>query len=325
MKSPLNSDAGLNSIPLNTPGSRGKKLSKCNFLQRVKKPLKTEFFRGSLLLFHFIAPTFFAVADDSIIPFSELWTINISGKYIVTSFSQEQSAQYITRKPWALGLGVRYKDISVTLFLPSFQTFNEHPFKSFDIQIFSFYDSIYYDGFCKLYRGFLDEESGNKDVDLQVFSSGISAGWLRNSKRHSLSAAYNLDCRQTSSSESAVLGFGIFYTSLFSNDKNIRPYNETQRFVYFGPNLGYSYTFIFPQNIFLNMNLVIGLDAGLNVTTSKWLFIPLIMPKISLGHHNKTWSINFAASCNYTAISWDINTIDKLLSATIKATFSKRF
>ena len=307
MKSPLNSDTGLNSIPLNTPGSKG-----------------IEFFSGSLLLFFFIAPAFLATADDSIIPFNELWTINIFGKYAVTSFSQEQSAQYITGKPWALGLGVRYKDISTTLVLPLFHDFDDHPFKSFDIQLSSYYDSIYYEGFFKLHQDFVDEEE-NKGVDLRIFTSGISAGWLQNNKRHSLSAAYDLDCRQTSSSESALLGFGIFYTSLFSNDKNIKPYNETQRFVYFGPNLGYSYTFIFPQNIFLNMNLVIGLDAGLNVTTSEWLFIPLIMPKISFGHHSKTWSINFVADCNYTAISWDINTIDKLFSPTIKANFSKRF
>ncbi|MDR2053100.1 MAG: DUF4421 domain-containing protein, partial [Treponema sp.] len=208
---------------------------------------------------------------------------------------------------------------------PSFYAFDDNPFESFDIQLASYYDFIYYEAFCKRYQGFTDGEIEDKNIDLNLFSSGVSVGWLQNSKNHSLSAVYDLDGKQASSSGSAILGFGVFYMSILGDDKNIKWYSDKQHFIYFGPNVGYSYTFIFSKNIFVNMNLVIGLDAGLNSNTNKWLFIPLLMPKMSFGHHHNTWSINVTAGCNYTAVMWDINTIDNLIPSTMTVTFSKRF
>jgi hypothetical protein len=279
----------------------------------------------AFLLSLFLIPSLFTTAGDMVVPFNESWAIKVSGRYVTASFTQDQSAQYTVKKPWTLGLGVRYKDVSASLFLPSFRVFANRPFESFDIQLSSYYDFMYYEAFCKRYQDFSDKERENENVDLHIFSSGISAGWLLNGKNHSLSAAYDLDCKQLSSNGSVVLGLGIFYTSILSGDENIKRYNDNQHLIYFGPHVGYSYTFIFSKNIFLNMNFTAGLDAGYNVTADKWLFIPLIMPKISFGHHHKTWSINIAAAGNYTAIPWDMNTVDKLLPATLKVTFSKRF
>ncbi|MDR1443562.1 MAG: DUF4421 domain-containing protein [Treponema sp.] len=273
----------------------------------------------------FILPPLFTSAEAAITVFDESWAIKALGKYTITSFSQEQPAQYTTAKPWSFGLGLRYKDVSASVSLPSFYASGGHPFESFDIQLSSYYDSVYYEVFCRRYQDFTDKKTGNNGVDLRVFSSGISAGWLQNGKRHSLSAAYDLDCRQLSSSGSIILGIGIFYTSIFGGDERIKHYNETQRFVYSGPNLGYSYTIIFPNDIFLNVNFVIGLNAGLNITANTWHFIPDIIPKLSFGHHNKSWSINFTAGGNYTAIPREVNTADHLLSGAMKVTFSNRF
>jgi hypothetical protein len=281
--------------------------------------------KAALVAFFFMLLPVFAGAEDAIVAFDESWAIKASGKYVITRFNQELSARYTTARPWALGLGVRYKDISASLSLPSLYAFDEHPAESFDLQVSSYYESLYYEAFCKRYQDFTDGDSDHKSVDLRVFSSGISAGWLQNSKRHSLSAAYDLDCKQLSSSGSVILGMGVFYTSILGEDERVKRYNTVQHFVYAGPNVGYSYTFIFPNSIFLNMNLVIGLDMGLNVTAHTWLFIPGIMPKLSLGHHNTSWSINVITGCNYTAIPWDMNTVDHLLPVTMKVTFSNRF
>jgi hypothetical protein len=283
-----------------------------------------------IIAISFLTASFFSVfADDAIVSFDESWAINISAKYVITSLSQDQSAQYTTDRPWAMGLGIRYKNTSLLLPLPSFYAVDEHPFESFDLQLASYYDVFYYEAFCKRYQGFIEgmagDEADNKDIDLRVFSSGLSMGWLLDGETHSLSAAYDLDRKQLASSGSPILGFGVFYTSLFSDDENIKRYADKQHFIYFGPNIGYSYTFIFSKNIFLNMNLVIGLDPGININTNKWLFVPLVMPKLSFGHHNNTWSINVAAGCSYTAIMWDTNSIDNLLPATMTVTFSKRF
>jgi hypothetical protein len=185
-----------------------------------------------------------------------------------------------------------------------------------------------------------------------VLSSGVSAGWAQNGKRHSLSAVYDLDRKQQSPNGSVILGFGAYYTSIRGGDtgKHCRnsPYldssvefaqsansrsksasricdRNTRHLVYFGPNIGYSYTFLFPGNLFLNINVIVGLDAGLNLNTNEWLFIPQATPRISFGHHGNVWSINAAIGCNYTAILWDTRAVDLLMPATMTLTYSKRF
>jgi hypothetical protein len=160
---------------------------------------------------------------------------------------------------------------------------------------------------------------------LNLFSTGISAGWIQNNKNHSLRAVYDLDGKQLSSSGSFLLGMGVFYTSIYGNDDGIRHYDDRQRFVYFGPNAGYSYTFVFPHNMFFNIKLSIGLDVGINTNENRWLFNPQIMPKISFGYHRNSWSINFIGECNDTIIFWDKNGLDNILLSSMTISFSKRF
>jgi hypothetical protein len=293
--------------------------------------------------------TLSAGEGDAVIPFDESWAINISAKYVTAGFTPEQSGYYTTDLPWSLGLGVRYKNISASLYLPSFYALSANLFESFDIQLASYYDMFYYEAFCKRYQGFSDKE---KIIDLNVLSSGISAGWVQNSKRHSLSAVYDLDGKQQFSSGSVILGFGVFYTSILGGDtsKHCRssPYldssvefaqgansrnksasricdRNTRHLVYFGPNIGYSYTFLFSGNIFLNINLIIGLDVGIDMNTNKRLFIPQATPRISFGYHGNAWSINAAIGCNYTAFLRDPQAVDLLMPATMTLAYSKRF
>jgi hypothetical protein len=143
-------------------------------------------------------------------------------------------------------------------------------------------------------------------------------------KHHSLSAVYDLDSKQLISNGSFLLGMGVFYTSIFGNDNSIKHYADKQRFIYFGPNVGYSYTFVSRYNIFFNIRLSIGLDAGINTSENRWLFIPQIMPKLSFGYHGDSWSISFIGDCNDTIILWDKNNFDNLLLSSMTITFSKQ-
>jgi hypothetical protein len=281
--------------------------------------------KAGVFLILLISPRLLVGAGDEIIPFEETWAVIVAGKYVVASFSPEEPGSYTTDRPWALGFGLRYKNNSLSLFLPSFYAFDDTPFESFDVQLASYYDSVYYEAFCKRYRGFSNGEAENKIIDLKIFSSGISVGWVQNNKNHSLSAVHDLDRRQLSSSGSVLLGFGVFYTSIFSDDANIKRYNDNQHLLYFGPAVGYSYTFIFPHSIFLNLSLAASLDAGININAGTWLFVPKVTPRLSFGHHNSTWSMNVSVGCDYTAILWNMNTVDYLMPATMTVTFSKRF
>jgi hypothetical protein len=263
-------------------------------------------------------------SNQNIVYFDEPFALNVFGAYGITSFSQEQEAEYQAQNPWALGFGLRYKQVSFSFSLPSFYVFDDTQFKSFNIQINSYYDAIYYETFLKNYQGFSLTNSDDTYIDLNLFLMGISAGWILNNKNHSLSAVYDLDSRQLTSSGSFLFGIGGFYTSIYSGNDSIRHYADKQRFIYFGPNAGYSYTFVFPHNMFLNINHFLGLDAGINTNENRWLFVPQIMPKISFGYHSNSWSINFIGSCNDIIIFWDRTNFDNILYATMTITFSKR-
>jgi hypothetical protein len=197
---------------------------------------------------------------ENIAYFDEPFALAISGVYGITDFSQGEAAAYQAQNPWALGFGLRYKQISFNLALPLFYLFDDTQFKSFNIQINSYYAATYYETFLKNYQGFSPTNSDDTYVDLNLFSTGMSAGWIQNNKNHSLSAAYDLDSRQLSSSGSFLLGMGVFYTSIHGSDDGIKRYTDKQRFVYFGPIAGYSYTFVFSHNMFFNIKLPLGLN-----------------------------------------------------------------
>jgi hypothetical protein len=88
---------------------------------------------------------------------------------------------------------------------------------------------------------------------------------------------------------------------------------------------GYSYTWILPHDMFINVFINIGANLGINSNTNEILFIPQIKPKFSFGHHNNSWSVNMVIGCNTTITTWGKNDTDTLLFAPITITFSKRF
>lgn len=284
--------------------------------------------KAFFLIFFIIVPPFLIIAEEAIVHFDENWAVNISGLFTIISF-KEESGYYTSERPWALGIGVRYKNTNASFSLPLYYKSNEKLFDSFDIQAASYNEHIYYELFFKRYKGFTKgsaaDESNNQNFDITIFSSGICAGWLLNGENHSLSAVYDLDRKQLISNGSLILGFGVNFLSIISDEEKIKRYNDRQSLIYFGPTIGYSYTFVFSNGLFLNANLIIGADAGINFAARNLHFIPLVTPKMSFGRHFNTWSFNITGSCIFTAVFWNTDAIDTLMPATIKLTFSKRF
>lgn len=272
------------------------------------------------LLFYFFNGCF-AFSEESITTFNEKFTIDFFGKYNMVIFTQQQELGYRTYKPWDIGLGIRYKKLSVQLSIPI--SFNDN---SFDLELNSYFEKMYFELFLKRYQSFYSgEEVGYNDAGLDIMAAGITAGWIYNNQNHSLSSVYNLDRKQNISSGSFLYGFGAFYTSIYSENSDIKHYNERKHLIHFGPMAGYSYTWILPHDMFINIGVNIGTHLGINATQNKIIFIPQIKPKISFGHHNRTWSINTEMGCNSTMILWDKNDSDILVPATMTVTFSKRF
>jgi hypothetical protein len=270
-----------------------------------------------------ILNTGLSYAEDTIVPFDKKIALNLSGKYNMGIF-QQQSADYRADTPWKIGLGLRYKNLAAQLFIPV--SFNIDD--SFDAALNCYLKKMYYETFIKRYKNFYDEddettEHGN--VGLDILSGGILAGWIHNYKNHSLRSVFTLSENQTASNGSFLYGFGVFYTSIYSENETMPRYNERQHIVYFGPTMGYSYTWTLPHDLFLNIGVNGGANLGITINDPKILFIPQINPKITFGHHHASWSINAVMGSNTSVLLWDKDNFDTLVPATMSLTFSKRF
>ena len=284
------------------------------------------FYRKALFLCIFTIYILFSIklyADDYFTSFEEDFAINIFTKYNMGIFTDINHPEYRTDKPFEIGIGIRYKTISAKLSVPIL--FNDiFNIWAFDFEMDAYFDNIFYEAYFKHYPYFFIEDT-DKQSDLSIHSSGIMATFVHNNKNHLLSSVMSLDSKQNISSGSLLYGFGVFHSSIFSTEELQERYNERQHLLYFGPSIGYSYTWVFRYGVFLNSSLVFFANPGINISTGNWLFIPQFEPKIVVGHHNNTWSANLIMKNNAKFIIWNKDDIDILTLVSITVTFSKRF
>jgi hypothetical protein len=260
--------------------------------------------------------------SENIVRFDENFALNFFGNYNVGMFIHNYNSEngYSTNEPWDIGIGLRYKEFSAQILIPlSFDI------KSFDLDLNLYFEKLHYEIFYKHYPDFYTKGDSN-NIGLDVMSAGIKADWVQDYENHSLSSVFNLDKIQNISTGSFIYGFGVFYSSIQSNNETLNYYRERQNFVYFGPSAGYSFTWIFRHNVFLNLSLNVAANLGINSSMdNKILFIPQIEPNIVIGHHNRTWSINIKTMCNSTILLWGEDNFAMLGLATATIMFSKRF
>ena len=262
-------------------------------------------------------------ADDSIQYFDENFTVSFLSNYNTGAFRHD-GAEYVTSNPLNIGLGFRYKSISASISFPV-------PFKgsSFDLEINPYFDKIYYNAYLKYDQDFYKSNTNEKS-GLDILSSAITATYVVNHENHSLSSIINLDKKQTVSSGSLLYAAGTFYSSIYSTDETMYNYNERrQTLIYSGPGVGYSYIWVFDNDMFLNASIVVYANAGINMANKGWLIIPQLEPKIVFGQHKKTWSFNVKIANNSSIIFMngynDIFNYDILTLGSVTAVIAKRF
>jgi hypothetical protein len=260
--------------------------------------------------------------EETITLFDENWTISPFLNYNMGIFQQNAIDQYRTDEPWSAGLGIRYKKISGCL---SFPLSSARGF-SLDFDINSYFEKVYYKAYIKYYDDFyLQNTAENSELD--AFTAGIIATYVHNHKNHSLSSVINLDKKQNVSSGSLLYGFGTFFTSMYSPGKTMSNYAEKQNLLYFGPGIGYSYIWVFENDLFLNVSFLVLTNVGKNLSSNEWLTIPQVEPGIVFGHHKNTWAFNIKLMNNSTVLFWNRADLsyDILTLVTISSMFSKRF
>jgi hypothetical protein len=259
-----------------------------------------------------------AAAGDAIVPFSRNFSLSPSGKYTMGIFGH-QSTFYRTDKPWDIGLGFRYKNFAIFGYIDSTFQFEGG---SFDLSANFYLEKMFIEAFFKRYQKFYGKN--NENAGLDVLDHGVMASWVLNNKFHSLRSVYTMSQKQTASSGSFLFGFGVFYSSIYSQNEAMPRFNERQHLLYFGPTAGYSYTFIFKYDIFLNLTLNAGANLGININDQKILFVPQLSPKITVGHHHETWSANLVMGCNASMLGEKDN-FNEIIPVTISMTFFKHF
>ena len=261
-------------------------------------------------------------ADNIFTFFDEKWAIDLFTKYNMGIFSELNHSEYRTDKPFDIGIGFRYKNISAHISVPIILD-DFFDIWAFDFETDSYFDNIFYEAYFKHYPYFYIDDS-NLQSELSIHSSGLMATFIHNHENHSLTSVTTLDRKQYISSGSLLYGFGVFHSSIFSAEASLKKYNERQHLLYFGPSIGYSYTWVFGYGVFLNSSLVFFANPGMNISTGSWLFFPQFEPKIVLGHHNNTWSTNLIMKNNAKFIMLNKDDIDILTLVSITITFSKR-
>jgi hypothetical protein len=276
-------------------------------------------------------------AEDNITTFTEDWTFSLSANYNLGLLTQSDASQFRTNKPWNIGIGIRYKIFSIktSFSIPVTDSSVVKPSvskPSFDFEVASYYNRVYFGTYFKYYRDYYVADT-DEPVGLDTLSLGFTTTFVQNYKNHSLSSVNLLNKRQNISSGSFLYSLGAFYSSLYSSSEMISDFIEKQNIIYFGQGIGYSYIWAFKSGLFINASLVLFTNAGFNIITNKWLFIPHLEPNFVIGYHQNTWSVNLRIMNKTTVFlkessffvspdEWDYNLLS-LITTTLM--FSKRF
>jgi hypothetical protein len=236
--------------------------------------------------------------EPTIEEFGHTFSLGLSLRYMGMFFLQgDKTENFSSNLPLDFGLLASYKWITLKLSLSMFNTFNgDSGEKSFDTQIDLYQETMYWKLFFKHYLGFhynsIVFPDQDRDIDLSLSSLGIYWAYVFNHEHHSLRSAYTLDRKQNAPSGSFLLGANTLYYNIFSGDGSVDRYAQRQHLISLGANGGYSYTWLFKNNIFLNIFAVAGLNTSINTNSGTMSFTPQLLPKAALGYHGKTWSIN---------------------------------
>jgi hypothetical protein len=271
--------------------------------------------------------------ESAVLRFDTMFTIKGTLKYNFMQFDQDISAnnKITSNRPLDLGIGFGYKDFSFgfSVNIPFLYDQNVSKSNSFDFGFNCFFrNALFFEGLIKYYEGFHTEQftlNGAEyggEVGLKIIMSGISGEYLFN-KEHSLRGIYNLDRKQRISNASFILGGGVFYSALYSDDAYVDENNYNQHTIYFGPNAGYSYIWILSNNFFLNILCILGINGS--VKNNEFYFGFHALPKFAFGYHGVNWSFN-AVITNTLLIAMQKIEFDNIInSGACSITFSRRF
>ncbi len=170
--------------------------------------------------------------------------------------------------------------------------------------------------------------------DISTIRMGIYGEYVFNADRFSYRASFIGSEAQKKSAGGLLLGFGSFYNKFNYRDKDRPQLNKSIENIQLGPSIGYAYTLVFKNHLFITAGLGTGVNINFYNTGSKiedfdyQELNPYMHIRAGIGYHSDSWSILGNILSNNTRSGYsDEDTNDKIgfndLSAQI--TFFKRF
>lgn len=280
--------------------------------------------------------------------------IYLSRKYtslMIKDRATDKSYHYMPNSTLNLGIGATYRDLTLNLaygfgFLNPERGRGES--KYFDAQAHLYPKKLVIDVFLQFYKGYhlLPEglgaaigESYFTRPDMRVRKIGASAQYVFNHGKFSYRAAFLQNEWQKKSAGTFLLGFEM-YGGMAEEESNFIPAHlveipdrnfSTLRFLDFGPNAGYAYTWVFKEHFFITGSASTSLGAGYSTLIgeqgkqTQWGINPNYLLRGFAGYNSARWSLNANYVYNNVTLQQNREFSNAVMTGNYRLNFVYRF
>ena len=269
--------------------------------------------------------------STSISTFRERFSLRFLCNYnFVSIWNSELKDEYlISNRPVDLGLGFGY-DSLFTLFgsswdfswdfkfaLPFTTSNGKSSTQSFETELNFFPRNWWLEGKFRSYSGFTtDAEDDAEFVDLWILDMYLSALWMATAHaKFSPRSAYFLDRRQAESAGSMILGGRIQRNIAEDKDSVLAYYDNRRDLKTLWLDMGYTYSWIYDNGMFLNVWGVVGIAYGRERADDGYAVLPESDLRMAIGYLGEKWSWNTVLKAGYSAISYSEHWEQKFVSS----------
>lgn len=265
--------------------------------------------------------------------FKKKFQLRFLTNYNFVSFwsSEFHEGSLISNRPVDAGLGFGYGDLYLDILFALPFTLDNNRSKSLSFETgFDFFPSDWWiQGKYRRYSGFsVDSKNGPDFINLWEREAFISALWMATAKnKFTPRAAYFLDRKQEHSAGSMILGGRIQNRKTKDTDSTLAFYREERSISSGWVDMGYSYTWVYDNKMFINLWGVLGISVGSErseESSNDFALLPEVITKMAFGQIRETWSWNSVLEAEYLPIIFDDHWEQRLV-CTFKILAVRRF
>lgn len=172
---------------------------------------------------------------------------------------------------------------------------HREPSKTLDLQLHTYGRKVVFDALAQYYEGYYSDNIELADIrqHIRTFKTGLSGHYILNNSKYSYGAAFNSNNRQLKSAGSLMLGLGIYYTNINSEDPSLLgPEAAMPRNLQFGPSIGYAYTWVITPKFYVAAGLTVGMNVVADLNFKRFSVYPMFVPRVVMGYNTDRWSLS---------------------------------